>query len=49
MQDEIFALYGKGMIIPPVSQLVPLENVKEAYSALVGRRAKGRLVLTMDQ
>ena len=49
VQDEIFTLYGTGKIKPPVSQLVPLENVKEAFSALAGRRAKGRLVLTMDQ
>ena len=49
VQDEIFALYEAGKIKPPVVQPVPLEDFKEAFSALAERHAKGRLVLTMDR
>jgi NADPH2:quinone reductase len=44
---ELFALYERGAIRPTISERVPLERAGEAIAALAGRRAMGKIVVTM--
>lgn len=44
---EILDMYAKGIITPHVSNTYPLENFAEAFAELYGRRAIGKVVLTM--
>jgi NADPH2:quinone reductase len=44
---ELFALYERGAIRPTISDRVPLERAEEAIAALAGRRAMGKIVVTM--
>jgi NADPH2:quinone reductase len=44
---ELFALYERGAIRPTISDRVPLERAGEAIAALAGRRAMGKIVVTM--
>lgn len=45
VMQELFALYGEGRIAPVVSASYPLERFAEAFAAIVGRKAVGKLVL----
>lgn len=45
---ELFAMVDDGRIRPAVTDVYPLEEFLEAFSALTSRRAKGKTVLTMS-
>jgi NADPH2:quinone reductase len=44
---ELFALYEKAAIKPRISERFPLERAGEAIAWLSGRRAIGKVVVTM--
>ncbi len=44
---QLFAWYGEGRLKPLISETFPLERAAEALSALSGRKAMGKLVLTV--
>jgi NADPH:quinone reductase len=46
---ELLALYGKGAIRPRVSKHFPLAQAGDAIAWLAGRKALGKVVVTMDQ
>ena len=45
---DLMRLYAEGRIRPRISRAYPLERAAEAIAALAGRRALGKLVVTMD-
>jgi NADPH2:quinone reductase len=45
---ELMQLYAKGAIRPPVSERYPLARAGEAIARLSGRKAMGKIVVTMD-
>ena len=45
---EILAMYKAGKIKPRISGAYPLEDFAKAFDELTGRRAMGKVVLTMD-
>ncbi|MES1264216.1 MAG: zinc-binding dehydrogenase [Variovorax sp.] len=46
--EEIFALYEKGLVKPPVTSVRRLEGFAEALGQIRARTAKGRIVLDLD-
>jgi NADPH2:quinone reductase len=46
--DELFALYEAGKIRPQISAVLPLEQAADALRLIESRRAKGKIVLTLD-
>jgi NADPH2:quinone reductase len=44
--NEIFALYEKGLVKPPVTSVRPLESFAEALGQIRDRKAKERIVLS---
>jgi NADPH2:quinone reductase len=47
--EEMAALLASGKLRPRVTQQFPLEQFREAFAAITGRRALGKVVLSMDQ
>jgi len=47
--QELFAMFEAGKIKPLVSQIFSLEDFKDAFDCLTGRRAKGKVVFQMNQ
>jgi NADPH2:quinone reductase len=45
--NEIFALYEKGLVKPPVTSVRPLEGFAEALGQIRDRKAKERIVLSL--
>ena len=45
---ELLALYEAGKIRPRISERFPLERAGEAIAHLAGRKAKGKVVVTID-
>jgi len=45
---ELAALIDEGKLVPKVTERYPLEHYAEAFAAITGRRARGKVVLTMD-
>lgn len=45
---EIIGMYKKGQIKPRISGAYPLDDFSKAFDELSGRRAMGKVVLTMD-
>jgi NADPH2:quinone reductase len=45
---EIIAMYKSGKIKPRISGAYPLEDFKDAFDELYGRRAMGKVILKMD-
>lgn len=43
----LFEMYRKGQIRPEISQRFPLERASEAIATLAGRRAQGKVVVTV--
>ncbi len=46
--QELAALVDSGTLRPRVTERYPLERFAEAFAAITGRRALGKVVLTMD-
>lgn len=46
--EQLFGWWDEGRIAPRVSATFPLERAGEAIAALAGRRAIGKLVVTLD-
>ncbi len=46
---ELNAFFEAGEIVPLISETLPLERFAEAFGAIAGRRAMGKLVLTMGR
>ena len=46
--EHLFRLWAQGRIAPRISATFPLERAGEAIAALAGRRAIGKLVVTLD-
>jgi NADPH2:quinone reductase len=44
---ELFAMVAAGRLRPRVTDVYPLEEYEAAFDALTGRRARGKVVLTM--
>jgi len=44
---ELFAMVGEGKLHPRVTDVYPLEQYEEAFNALTGRRATGKVVLSL--
>jgi NADPH2:quinone reductase len=44
---ELFAMVGEGKLHPRVTDVYPLEEYEEAFKALTGRRATGKVVLSV--
>ena len=45
---SLFMLWDEGKIAPRISATYPLERAGEAIAAMAGRRAIGKLVVTLD-
>jgi NADPH:quinone reductase-like Zn-dependent oxidoreductase len=45
---ELFRLWSEGKIRPRISETYPLERAGEAIAAMAGRKAIGKLVVTID-
>jgi NADPH2:quinone reductase len=45
---ELMDLYARGAIRPTISDRVPLARAGEAIAALAGRKAKGKIVVTIE-
>ena len=45
---ELATLIGEGKLVPRISEKYPLEDYVDAFGAITGRRALGKVVLTMD-
>ena len=45
---ELLQMYGEGKIRPYVSERFPLEQAGDAISHLAQRKAKGKVVVTME-
>ena len=45
--EQLFRWWGEGKIAPKISQTYPLERAAEAIEALRGRKAVGKLVVTL--
>ena len=43
---RLFAWYEKGALRPMISETLPLERAAEAMHRLLGRTARGKIVLT---
>jgi NADPH2:quinone reductase len=46
--EELFAMVAEGRLRPRVTDVYPLEQYEAAFDALTGRRARGKVVLTMN-
>lgn len=46
--QALAGLFADGKIKPQVTESYPLESFQEAFAAISGRRAKGKVTLTMD-
>ena len=44
---ELAAMVDSGQLVPRVTEQYPLERFTDAFAAITGRRAKGKVVLTM--
>lgn len=44
---ELFAMVGQGALHPRVTDVYPLEQYEDAFNALTGRRATGKVVLSL--
>jgi len=49
VQQELFALYGKGLLPAEPAECFPLEDAARALARLRDRRATGKIVLTTDR
>jgi len=47
VQEEIFDLYGKGLLKPLVSRILPLERYATALSLLRDGKAQGKIILSV--
>ena len=43
---RLFAWYEEGALRPVISEVLPLERAAEAMERLLGRQARGKIVLT---
>ena len=46
--DDLFRLYAEGRIRPQISAAYPLEKAAEALRQMEGRKAMGKIVVTLD-
>ena len=45
---ELAALIADGKLVPRISEKYPLDQYADAFGAITGRRALGKVVLTMN-
>lgn len=45
---ELWELFASGKLKPAINDVFPLENYEEAYDVMTGRRARGKVILTME-
>ena len=46
--EELWALFAAGKLKPAIGDVFPLEQYREAYRVMTERRARGKVILTMD-
>jgi NADPH2:quinone reductase len=46
--DELWALFEAGKLRPAVTDTFPLEHYEQAYACMIERRARGKVILTVD-
>lgn len=46
--EELWALFAAGKLKPSINDVFPLEQYREAYRVMTERRARGKVILTMD-
>jgi NADPH2:quinone reductase len=46
--EELWALFAEGRLKPAINDVFPLRDYQEAYGVLTGRRARGKVILTID-
>ena len=45
---ELWTLFADGKLKPAINDVFPLEQYEEAYDVMIGRRARGKVILTME-
>ena len=45
---ELWGLFAEGKLKPVINDVFPLEQYEEAYDVMIGRRARGKVILTME-
>ena len=46
--EELWALFAEGKLKPAINDVFPLEDYEKAYGVMTGRRARGKVILTME-
>ena len=47
--DELFGLFGAGLLKPPISGVLPLSSAPEALRSMSERRSLAKVVLRMRE
>jgi NADPH2:quinone reductase len=45
---ELWGLFAEGKLKPAINDVFPLEAYAQAYDVMIGRRARGKVILTME-
>ncbi|MFT7289082.1 MAG: NADPH2:quinone reductase [Halieaceae bacterium] len=45
--SDLWALFAEGKLSPAINDVFPLEDYEKAYDVMTGRRARGKVILTM--
>lgn len=46
--EELWTLFAEGKLEPAINDVFPLEDYEKAYDVMTGRRARGKVILTME-
>ena len=45
---ELWELFAAGKLKPAINDVFALEDYEQAYDVMTGRRARGKVILTME-
>lgn len=45
---DLWGLFAEGKLKPAINDVFPLEDYEQAYDVMTGRRARGKVILTME-
>lgn len=45
---ELWSLFAEGKLKPAINDVFPLEDYEKAYEVMMGRKARGKVILTME-
>lgn len=46
--QELWGLFAEGKLKPAINDVFPLEDYEKAYDVMMGRKARGKVILTME-